>query len=749
MANENDINFRINTTADPKEVRNLGGELKQVGDIAEKSAQKANNAQREQTGIIGRNIEKIKELKKAIESADSEEEIEKLNKELKETEDNLERLKKLGKGTNLDIDSDGSSKKSADELKTKFSGVADGLGAIPGPAGDVAGSLSGIVQAGNPALIFIAAFVAGLAATFSFSKDAAGALAEESKAIADLKNITGIATLTAVVFNQAIKNQGGNASDLADIFNQLAGVVAEVKAGNKDLADSLRRFDITDISTLDKVVNQLAKSLATMPKDIQTVSDAAKLLGEEGVRQFSVLAPTILETQKKLEDLGLTSEAIQQRGLELNKSLQDSAFAFDALQKIVGNETAPAFTELNKNLSEFIIEIAKSKQAKQFFRDFAESLLAVIKATVAAKDVLKGLLDTVDPLVAKFTVFDNVLDSIANTGFPGLIKEIDRLNNTYRLGDRLLDQQIKLQSELNQKVLETGATTSKISKEQIDSLAAVTNAVESLITANTQLAESERLTAEERIQAIEKLSLEGGKTEKEAAVEIGEIRQQLANREIELLTENRNKIDEKVKQGYDLKKELADAEIALRQAVLDADKQATETKIQLEGIAAKEAKEQIEENRKDRQSAINEELAEIKDLEDKKDILKQQAARRRREIAINELEQQIAEEQSIIDSADVGEVAREEARKKLSDLVVKQAETDRQTEKAVQDAIVKDTQDAANQRIAEEKRISDETKKEADIRAALADQRKTADKVAFDEKITQLRQSGATAEPDS
>lgn len=291
----------------------------------------------------------------------------------------------------IEVDADTS------KAKSGLGDISDLMGKLPGPAGEVAESLSGMggglaAAAGPAAAIGAALFAAG---------EAAADLAIEAKTMSEL---TGDTVESASALQAVWKSTGADVNDLNDIVLQMQGALSSNEAAAKQLG-----ININDGKTggerFTEVMKKLSKFTGTAAEKSALMS---ALLGEEGARQGAKFLATVQDIDGALADVQangpIITDADVDTAIDYQQSMADLKQTFAEISTELGQNVLPAMLELAK-LANAISEI------KLPFQPEGTNLMT--GQITYAKLAWQGLRDE----------FDKKISPDAFTGATGIIKK--------------------------------------------------------------------------------------------------------------------------------------------------------------------------------------------------------------------------------------------------------------------------------------------------------------------------------------
>ncbi|MFY9223197.1 MAG: hypothetical protein WAQ98_11025 [Blastocatellia bacterium] len=430
---------------------------------------------------------------------------------------------------------------------------------------------------------------------------------------------------------------------------------------------------------------------------------------------------------------------------------------FASLGKDLVNNIAPGITELTNEFEKFLVSLAKSKDLRVFFRSIAEEAGGLVNILVEVKkafdDSAISFTEALSPLILLNRVVGDLTETLSGAR-KGLVefflpfKEIIDLLNS---GKKAYEEQIRIQRELeeaNAKIAKSNSLVAASVSATISAFDDTKKAIRELVNIDTEASEKliknaekrlaevatkvrkgtlqEEQAKEERIKIFEELvqkeigllkdraseqaAIEKNSAEKsiesiknaysqgtisaeEQARQINAINQASIERQIESQLNLVNSIREFRRQGFDVVKELTQAEIEL---------ESTKTKsVQLNGQARdtiiagglQRQKQLLADLKRDQDKFLFEELQKVEELEKKKLITYEEAVKKRIELEKGALNSDIEGINLLLQNTKLSEEQRTELLNQRKDLVLELSKLEIESSGRVRDAQLADEQD--------------------------------------------------------
>lgn len=250
-----------------------------------------------------------------------------------------------------------------DTAKSWWQGFRDEVSAAEGPLGKVKAAGAGMMDGlKNNAMPILAGAGAGIAA---FALDAAGkfqSAALDAKALADTM---GTSIENGSRLNAIFKPLGIEVGDAADVFNNLAGMIASGDTALSDLGVTIAK-DKDGRTDLNETFIRIVENVGKIEDPAQRAAAAAKLFGEEGARQFLPLIEQSDQLRKNLADVS-DQKVIDEDELAKAEKMRDTQRAIEGILQDVtmqvgelAAELAPA-VELGAKLTGWLVKLGDTK----------------------------------------------------------------------------------------------------------------------------------------------------------------------------------------------------------------------------------------------------------------------------------------------------------------------------------------------------------------------------------------------------
>lgn len=583
-------------------------------------------------------------------------------------------------------------------------------------------------------------------------------------------DISGLKPETLESFELAAKSIGGTTVQVIQLTDRFAALINKAKEGGKEgetAAKVLEKLKIP-VADLNKPLNDLFEQALGGFNSLEAGAEKAevsfKAFGLRASKTFSELSQNAKEFKEIIKNSGVLFDEKQQEDLKrYSLATLELKTTIEGIVRQVGAEFAPILTDLaiqGKQAIEAIkADPATIEGLKKLFETFEQlvivlgggaidlfkDLTKVIGNLGLALDALQSPLETARKLFDAFrdgqikALNATELISVATGNFTPIIDRLRVLAEAKAKADKEAAEATKKHTEEIEKQKFT-------LEDQENALRKAKNALEEYTRANKLSTEEIKSSSEDRITAI-KDEIDQEKTGRIAGAKEILAEKQKTNAElINLAQKLVEETEARARETVELTKEAENAKIALIKLTTQVKRDEEKAKQEIEKATLATIKENNEIAKNTRITKANEALEKINELEKESDQKHEERAKERAQITKKLILDEIEDIKKIVDNAEVGEKARGEARKTLSKLTAELSAQDLKSQKDVNAAILKDTEEKNKAKIASDKAVADAAKKESERKEALADLEKSKEKLAFEQRIAKLKESGATAE---